>query len=130
MFRAAIIVLLLGWQLSAQAQSGDVPGMPEDPTQGQKRPERPETEEVPQPPVLPEPMESGEKIEPEVTIIQKEDRKIEEYRLNGRLYMVKVTPNVGPAYYLIDRDGDGTLESRRSGVYETPQIPQWVIFSW
>lgn len=129
MFRAAIILVLVCWQLPVQAQADEVPGMPADPAQPDSQPP-PREDEVPEPPVLPEPMESGEQIEPEITIIQKEDRKIEEYRLNGRLYMVKVTPDVGPAYYLIDRDGDGTLESRRSGVYETPQVPQWVIFSW
>ena len=68
--------------------------------------------------------------EPEVTIIQKHDAKYEEYRLNGRLYMVKVVPLVGPPYYFVDRDGDGLMESRISGRASQPQIPQWVILSW
>ncbi len=54
---------------------------------------------------------------------------IEEYRVNGLLYAAKITPDVGAAYYLIDRDGDGTLESR-SGELEDIAVPHWVIFSW
>lgn len=35
---------------------------------------------------------------------------VEEYRNNGRLTMVKITPRRGPAYYLIDSNGDGRLD--------------------
>lgn len=89
-----------------------------------------ELEAVPAPPDLPDPMESGQPIEPEVTIIRKEKEVIEEYRINGLLYMVKVTPVIGKPYYLIDRDGDGKLESRRTGIYDDGLVPQWVLFSW
>jgi hypothetical protein len=68
--------------------------------------------------------------EPEVTIIQRKDATVEEYRLNGRLYMVKVVPAVGPPYYYLDRDGDGLLESKMNGRTSQPQVPQWVILSW
>jgi hypothetical protein len=37
--------------------------------------------------------------------------RVEEYRMNGVLYMVKVTPTVGPPYYLIDTTGDGNLNA-------------------
>ena len=89
-----------------------------------------ELEPVPAPPDIPEPMENGQPIEPEVTIIHKEKETIKEYRINGILYMVKVTPLVGKPYYLIDRDGDGRLESRRTGIYDDGQVPQWILFSW
>jgi hypothetical protein len=81
-------------------------------------------------PPPPEPIESGEPIEPEITIIQREDMTVEEYRVNGRLYMVKIVPVVGKPYYLVDNDGDGLMESRMSDVYNVPVVPQWVIFSW
>ena len=71
-------------------------------------------EPVPEPPDLPDPLETGENIEPQVTIIRKDDAVVEEYRVNGFLYMVKVTPAVGPAYYMVDNDGDGRMVSRRS----------------
>lgn len=68
--------------------------------------------------------------QPEVTIVQRKDAKVEEYRLNGRLYMVKVMPFVGPAYYFVDRDGDGLMESKINGRGAEPRAPQWVILSW
>ncbi len=74
--------------------------------------------------------EQDEELEPEVTIIQREDATVEEYRLNGRLYSVKVTPKVGKPYYFVDRDGDGVMESRMSDLYNPFRVPQWVIFSW
>ncbi len=87
-------------------------------------------EPVPEPPDLPDPMESGETIEPEVTIVRKEDRVIHEYRVNGRLYMVKVVPTVGKPYYLLDQDGDGRMESRIGDIYNNTIVPQWVLFEW
>ena len=84
---------------------------------------------VPEPPELPDPIETGENIEPQVTIIRKEDAVVEEYRVNGFLYMVKVTPSIGPAYYLIDRDGDGSMESRRHEL-DNVIVPQWVLLTW
>lgn len=68
--------------------------------------------------------------EPEITIRKAEDQNIEEYRIKGRLYMVKITPQAGPAYYLIDTDGDGELETRHNGPMESRLIPQWILFRW
>jgi hypothetical protein len=68
--------------------------------------------------------------EPQVTIIERGSDVVEEYRLQGKLYMVKVTPRKGPPYYLIDTDGDGNLETRRGEMAETPQIPSWILFKW
>lgn len=148
MLRSALAMsLLMAWHAALPAQSGEVPGMPADPAavdppprveSGESREgagRRPDTraegdEAVPPPPVLPDPVESGEPIEPEVTIIQREDAEIEEYRHNGRLYMVKVTPRVGKPYYLVDSTGDGRLESRRSQLYDDNIVPQWILFSW
>jgi len=82
-------------------------------------------------PEPPPPMEDGQALEPEVTIVQRKDAVVEEHRINGRLYQVKITPKVGPPYYLVDQDGDGRLESRISNLQDQNYvIPQWVIFSW
>ncbi len=89
-----------------------------------------EFEAAPEPPDLPDPIESGEAIEPEVTIIQREDGIIEEYRINGRLYMAKITPSIGSSYYIIDRDGDGQMESRMSDIYNDFAVPHWVLLRW
>lgn len=90
----------------------------------------PAPEAVPPPPDIPEPIRSGESIEPEVTIIQKNDSTVEEYRMNGNLYMVKITPAVGAPYYLMDRDGDGMMEFRTSKLGNDMVVPQWVLFEW
>ncbi|MGK0296593.1 MAG: hypothetical protein ACI9XC_000182 [Gammaproteobacteria bacterium] len=81
------------------------------------------------PPDIPDSIQSGEPIEPTVTIIQKDDSVVEEYRVNGNLYMVKITPSVGPAYFLTDQDGDGYLESRTDKL-RSKSVPQWILFSW
>jgi hypothetical protein len=65
-------------------------------------------------------------LEPEVTIIQRGEDTVEEYRIGGRLYMMKVTPKGGPPFYLVDQFGDGNftrLETLDSGV----RPPMWVI---
>lgn len=67
---------------------------------------------------------------PEVTIIRREDAVIEEYRIGGQLYMIKVTPRRGIPYYLVDTDGDGRLDQRRSELAEDMMIPSWTLFRW
>ncbi|MGH8538000.1 MAG: DUF2782 domain-containing protein [Gammaproteobacteria bacterium] len=81
-------------------------------------------------PAPPEPVQSGESLEPDIRIIQKKDAIIEEYRVNGNLYMVKVIPAVGKPYYLLDQDGDGRMETNMSAIYSDFVVPQWVLFSW
>ncbi|MFV3305004.1 DUF2782 domain-containing protein [Pseudomonas sp. NY15181] len=66
--------------------------------------------------------------EPDVTIRQEGDKTIQEYRVNGFLYAIKVTPKHGKPYFLVRQDGsDGNFI--RS---DQPDklIPQWQIFSW
>ena len=74
--------------------------------------------------------EAEEVLEPKVTIHEDGRGVIEEYRLNGSLYMIKVTPFMGLPYYLIDTDGDGELESRRNELDPDVMIPAWMIFRW
>lgn len=81
-------------------------------------------------PPPPAPSDEQEAIEPEVTIIRTEDRTVEEYRINGQLYMVKVTPSKGVPYYLVDADGNGDLETRRNELDPKILVPSWVILRW
>ncbi len=55
---------------------------------------------------------------------------INEYRINGKLYMIRITPQKGAPYYLVDADGDGDLETRTNELAPDFLIPSWVIFSW
>jgi hypothetical protein len=68
-------------------------------------------------------------LTPEVNIIQTEAAVVEEYRREGRLYLVKVVPRGAPPYYFFDQDGDGTLETSGWWRAETP-APMWRLFSW
>lgn len=68
--------------------------------------------------------------EPAVTIIDRGNEKIEEYRAGGRLYMIKVTPKKGLPYYLMDVDGDGQLDTRRNDSDFDVVPPRWTIFEW
>lgn len=83
----------------------------------------------PLPDVPPPPMGLGlEGVdEPEVTIIKREGETVEEYRINGELYMLKITPAHGVPYYLQKEDRDGGW-SRFDGPGEPVIIPKWVIF--
>jgi Protein of unknown function (DUF2782) len=96
----------------------------------------PDTATVPEPPPPPEnynpPTAPGaqttEQPEPEVTITTHGTEKHEEYRINGRLYMIKVIPAHGKPYYLIDREGNGQFS--RSDFAPRISIPMWVIKRW
>jgi hypothetical protein len=90
----------------------------------------PGLEAVPDVPPPPARVQSGETLEPEVTIVQRRDAKVEEYRINGRLYMVKGIPVIGKPYYLLDQDGDGQMETKMSEIYSNFIVPSWVLFSW
>ena len=73
---------------------------------------------------------NGEIPEPEVRIISRPQETVEEYRVGGALYMIKVTPTQGVAYYLVDTDGDGNLETQRNALEPRMAIPGWVILRW
>jgi hypothetical protein len=82
--------------------------------------------DVPIPPKI-----QDEQLEPTVTIRQEEERTIEEYRMNGQVYMVKVTPKGGVPYYYIDSDGDGRLELDMDKQALNPVQPvYWKIKEW
>lgn len=91
--------------------------------------------EPPPPPPLPEaaiPPSIGvdEELQPEVSIIKRDDAEVHEYRMNGELYMIKIIPVVGPPYYLFDSNGDGDLDARRTELDPAFVVPSWMIFRW
>jgi len=93
--------------------------------------ERPPTlEAVPEVPEPPLPVQSGENLEPDITIIREGKKTIQEYRRGGKLYMVKIIPAIGPAYYLIDTDRDGKMDVRRNDADKEGTINMWKIWEW
>ncbi len=81
-------------------------------------------------PPAPATLQSGEPLEPDVTIRERGSEKVYEYRINGRLVMVRVEPPVGPPYYFVDRNGDGELEYTTDDPLRGPNVNKWVIFRW
>ena len=89
-----------------------------------------ETVDPAAPPPIP-PKIPGEEIEPSVVITEREGERIEEYSQDGRVYMIKITPVKGPAYYYLDEDGDGQLELRESDRKHGPVRPvYWKLKEW
>jgi len=108
--------ILLGFSLPLPAQDDlEVPpAIP--PVDAKERPLPPKVE--------------GEEIEPSVTIREEEDKTVEEYRYNGQIYMVKVTPKVGLPYYLIDDNGDGVLEATPNKGLAPVSPVYWKVKEW
>jgi hypothetical protein len=66
--------------------------------------------------------------DPDVTIRQDGDKTIQEYRQNGFLYAIKITPKHGKPYFLVRADGtdDNFIRSDQPDML----IPAWKIFEW
>lgn len=91
-----------------------------------------ETEPVamPEQPELPQPVQSGEEMQPDITIIRKGKETIQEFRRNGQIYMIKIVPQVGPAYYMLDTNGDGKMDVKKNDLDKNTDINQWLLFEW
>jgi hypothetical protein len=133
--RTLLVTLLLGVALPAYAQSPGDRALPTQPSTQKAPAAKPfskggrQLEPLPEPPPPPPGMEPDANLEPQVTIQRRGTETVEEFRLNGRLYMVKVTPSHGKSYYLIDTVGRG--EFVRQDAYDTgTRPPMWVIHQW
>ena len=105
----------------------DIPPPPSINKEEQNFTAKPNIETVP---TLPAEEDDSRNIpQPEVRIIRKKDTVIEEYRVNGHLRFVKITPSVGLPYYMVDTDGDGILETRENDL-DNPPINQWILLEW
>jgi len=83
-------------------------------------------EPLPPPPAFDAAPDAAAGDEPEVTIIKQTEQTVEEFRANGRLYMIKITPKVGAPYYLVDDRGDGKF-SRQESLDSGFRPPRWII---
>lgn len=112
--RTLLTLLLISIALPAAAQTQSKP---------------PVLQPAPEPPPPPRGFELDPALEPQVTIIKRGTDTVEEYRVGGKLYMIKVTPPSGAPYFLVDERGDGKF-SRQDGYDTGVRPPQWVIFSF
>lgn len=115
--RCIALLLLVGPLVASGAEDLEPPPPP---------PENP-TEATEAPGGVVDPAEA-EQFKPEVTIIRREGEVVEEYRINGMLYKVKITPSKGRPYYLLYPNGPEGKPVRRE--IDDLQTPHWVIFSW
>ena len=117
-------ILLLGIAFSAAAQSPGDRRLPTEPAA--RKPAGKALQPLPEPPPPPPGLEPDPALEPQVTIQRRGADTVEEFRLIGRLYMIKVTPSHGVPYYLIDDVGRGDFVRRDS--FDTgTRPPMWVI---
>lgn len=89
-----------------------------------------ESDNAPPPPPPVDVAGAESPVDPEITIVEEEDKTIYEYRDNeGKLYMVKVVPERGRPYYLLDTDGDGELDVQQ---YDPRQVAVqlWELLRW
>jgi hypothetical protein len=127
--RIVVAVMILGMSLPVLAQAPTERQLPTD-TPAQRKPapagKTPALQPLPEPPPPPPGLEPDPALEPQVTIQRRGIDTVEEFRMNGRLYMVKVTPAHGVPYYLIDSVGRG--EFVRYDNYDArTRPPMWVI---
>ncbi|MEK7207337.1 MAG: DUF2782 domain-containing protein [Pseudomonadota bacterium] len=118
---ALFLAALLPWHLASAAEPAKTEPGKAPPSNWTVPPPPPPPNKDTPPPAEPPSAE----MEPEITITTKGTELHEEYRLHGRLYMIKVTPAKGKPYYLIDQEGSGNF--RRSDFDTRISIPMWVI---
>jgi len=66
--------------------------------------------------------------EPEVIIKKEGEKTVEEFRVNGMLYMIKVNPDNMPSYYLYKDTSGGDWV--RYNTVDPMIVPQWVILTF
>lgn len=86
-------------------------------------------EPLPPPPAFSAGTDESAVDEPEVTIIKQTEQTVEEFRVGGKLYMIKITPKHGKPYYLVDDRGDGKF-ARQESLDSGLRVPRWIIRSF
>lgn len=66
-------------------------------------------------------------MEPQVTIKKGDEETIEEYRVNGQLYMIKVIPRIGKPYFLLNKRSP-VGEIHRGDMESGVSVPMWQLY--
>lgn len=120
MLKRPALHLICALALATAAQAQSPPIVP---------PPLPPASAVPPPPPPPPAVAGDPELEPQVTIIRRDTETVEEVRVGGELRYVKVTPRVGPPYYLVPRSPGGPLQRFNSLDFGL-STPMWLLFSW
>ena len=115
--RTVLALVLLAATLDAFAQSG-----------ARARP--PGTAPLDEPPPPPPIVQTDPALEPQVTVRTEGDQTIQEYRVNGKVYMQRVTPKHGRPYVLMDHKGDGTFSKQDNTLDNGNRVAQWVLLEF
>lgn len=115
--RLPLAVMLLAATVAAQAQS-------------QPRPVPPGSRPLDEPPPMPAATTAQDLITPATTTRMEGEDEITEYRVKGKLYMMKVKPKNGPGYTLMDNKGDGTFSRQDHTLTPNTAVPQWVLLEF
>jgi Protein of unknown function (DUF2782) len=112
---AAVFLAVLAFDAAAQSVARERP---------------PGTMPLDEPPPPPPIVATDPALEPQVTTrTDEQGQTVQEYRVNGRLYMQRITPRNGRPYVLIDDRGDGTF-TRQDNTLDRLRVPQWVLLEF
>src|SRR6516164_9370990 len=109
-----LLIATLAWTLGAAAQKAPLP---------------PKLEPVPEAPPPPPQVAADPELQPQVTIVERENETIEEFRVNGRLKMIKVTPRHGRPYFLVADRTTGAFV-RRDSLDSGLRVPLWLLYEF
>lgn len=117
----AILLFSTVWLGTVSAQSGS-------PNKSEPTPPPPDLikqseQEMPELPDL----GTDSAMEPQVTIKKGDEETIEEYRVNGQLYMIKVIPRIGKPYFLMNKRSPAG-EIHRGDMESGVSVPMWQLY--
>ncbi|MCO6429054.1 DUF2782 domain-containing protein [Nitrosomonas communis] len=121
--KTILFLCAIWFTLSVSAQSNQHPKDPQSP------PELPDLapDEEPQLPDLPD-LGGDPALEPQVTIIKGKEETVEEYRVNGQLYMIKVIPRIGKPFYLLNKRSPVGEPHRGDLEGYGVNVPMWELY--
>ena len=118
--RILIALLLAAFLVPAFAQSGARPRPPGS---------LPLEDVPPPPPMVVDTTDSALETQlrdAQMTERTEGDQRVQEYRVKGKLFMMRVTPKHGRPYIMIDHKGDGQF-ARQDNLDSGVRVPQWVL---
>ncbi len=78
----------------------------------------------------PPPFAGDPALEPQVTIIHRDNETVEEVRVGGELRYVRVTPRHGRPYFLVPDQNGGQFIRRDTLDTTAVKAPMWMLLSW